>query len=84
MVRVLFFPRYTHIIVCGSIGGLVSHALCISRPEKKEKKKTGLLPHTFAASAGVSRAGSETSDDDDGGDGGGSVSAFDGYSLSGS
>jgi hypothetical protein len=70
------------------VGGLISHALCISRPEKINKKELGSFhTHTFAASAGVSRAGSKTSDDDDGGgggDGGGSVSAFDGYSLSGS
>lgn len=58
--------------------GLISHAR--AHTHTHISRRTG---HTFAASAGVSRAGS--SDDDDGGDGGGgSVSAFDGYSLSGS
>ena len=48
---VFFFllPRYTHIIVCGSIGGLVSHALCISRPEKKKKN---WAPSTHICSIG--------------------------------
>lgn len=58
--------------------GLISHVR--AHTHTHISRRTG---HTFAASAGVSRAGS--SDDDDGGDGGGgSVSAFDGYSLSGS
>ena len=81
---VFFFFQGIHILLCVVVSGGLYHTRYAFPVPKKKKKKTGLLPHTFAASAGVSRAGSKTSDDDDGGDGGGSVSAFDGYSLSGS
>lgn len=79
MVRVLFSK--VHVLLCG--GAYITRA--VHFPSRKNKKNWAPSTHTFAASAGVSRAGSKTSDDDDGGgDGGGSVSAFDGYSLSGS
>lgn len=83
MVRVLFSK--VHVLLCG--GAYITRAVHFPSRKKKIKKNWAPSTHTFAASAGVSRAGSKTSDDDDGGgggDGGGSVSAFDGYSLSGS